>query len=103
MVVVRIFYEKLQEVIEDVMKRHCFGRVKSFVYSVEHQKRGMPHIHMVITLDEVGCFRFSALPLEPLIRLSSPSGRATSRRIGSFWLIRLCRQYHHRDHSLGSR
>jgi hypothetical protein len=69
MAVVRIFYEKLQEVIEDVMKRHCFGRVKSFVYSVEHQKRGMPHIHMVITLDEVGCLGFFALLLEPLIQV----------------------------------
>lgn len=32
--------------------RNVFGPVKGFVYSVEYQKRGMPHIHMLITLDE---------------------------------------------------
>jgi len=32
--------------------RHVFGPVKAFCYSVEYQKRGMPHIHMLLTLDE---------------------------------------------------
>ena len=27
-------------------------QVKALSYSIEHQKRGMPHIHMLITLDK---------------------------------------------------
>ena len=40
----------LQELLKDITEREIFGRVKAWCYSVEFQKRGMPHIHMLITL-----------------------------------------------------
>ncbi|KAH7713457.1 hypothetical protein AAVH_19195 [Aphelenchoides avenae] len=51
----RVFYLKLKKLIEDIKGRNgapgCFGKLKTFVYTVEYQKRGLPHVHMLITLD----------------------------------------------------
>ena len=63
----RVFNDKLQELLKDIKDRHIFGKVclcanvsissihfqvKAYSYSIEHQKRGMPHVHMLITLEE---------------------------------------------------
>ena len=49
--VVRIFNDKLQEFIKDIMERHIFGPVLTLLYSIEEQKHGMPHAHILLTLD----------------------------------------------------
>jgi len=50
--VARVFKQKKQELIDDVYKRKIFGHVPAYVYSIEFQKRGIPHIHLLIVLDE---------------------------------------------------
>uniref|UniRef100_A0AC34RS69 ATP-dependent DNA helicase n=1 Tax=Panagrolaimus sp. JU765 TaxID=591449 RepID=A0AC34RS69_9BILA len=47
-IVCRVFRQKLEELIKDITERQILGQVLGWFYSVEHQKRGMPHIHMVI-------------------------------------------------------
>ena len=32
------------------MRDNCFGRAKAVVYTIEWQKRGLPHCHMMIFL-----------------------------------------------------
>uniref|UniRef100_A0A183CP12 Helitron_like_N domain-containing protein n=1 Tax=Globodera pallida TaxID=36090 RepID=A0A183CP12_GLOPA len=51
-IVCRIFMDKATEFIKDLTERHVLGKVAGWCYSVEHQKRGMPHIHMLLILDE---------------------------------------------------
>ena len=68
----RVFKQKLQQLLEDVTKHHIFGRVTSYMYTIEFQKRyvaryllyintspcqqyclyfrGLPHAHCLFTL-----------------------------------------------------
>ncbi|KAL3121265.1 hypothetical protein niasHT_008247 [Heterodera trifolii] len=50
-IVCRIFMDKAAEFIRDVTERGVLGKVAGWCYSVEHQKRGMPHIHMLLILE----------------------------------------------------
>ncbi|GBM52915.1 hypothetical protein AVEN_197220-1 [Araneus ventricosus] len=50
-VVVRVFKMKLTELLDDITKRNLFGRVISYIYAIEIQKRGLPHAHILLTLD----------------------------------------------------
>ena len=51
-VVARVFHAKLQELREDIEKKHVLGTCKCLAYTVEFQKRGLPHAHIVVILDE---------------------------------------------------
>ncbi|KAL3105716.1 hypothetical protein niasHT_029001 [Heterodera trifolii] len=53
-IVCRIFMDKATEFIKDVTERCVLGKVAGWCYSVEHQKRGMPHIHMLLILEKGG-------------------------------------------------
>jgi len=48
--VVRYFKDKLEELRVDIEKNEVLGPCEGLVYSIEHQKRGMPHAHMLIFL-----------------------------------------------------
>ncbi|XP_060170295.1 uncharacterized protein LOC132601203 [Lycium barbarum] len=48
----RIFHAKLEELKKDILRRNIFGKVATFMYTVEFQKRGLPHAHFLIILDE---------------------------------------------------
>ncbi|XP_070054281.1 uncharacterized protein [Nicotiana tomentosiformis] len=48
----RIFRAKLEELKKDILKRQIFGKVVASMYTVEFQKRGLPHAHFLIILDE---------------------------------------------------
>ncbi|KAL3115858.1 hypothetical protein niasHT_007158 [Heterodera trifolii] len=53
-IVCRIFMDKAAEFIKDVTERCVLGPVAGWCYSVEHQKRGMPHIHLLLILEKGG-------------------------------------------------
>jgi hypothetical protein len=44
----RVFKLKHQELMKDITQRHVFGRVVANVHSIEFQKRGFPHAHILI-------------------------------------------------------
>ncbi|GBO19510.1 hypothetical protein AVEN_207726-1 [Araneus ventricosus] len=50
-IVVRAFKMKLTELLDDIIKRNLFGRVISYIYVIEFQRRGLPHAHIPLTLD----------------------------------------------------
>jgi len=56
-IVVRVFHAKVQELMRLICKVEIFGVVKAFLYTVEFQKRGLPHIHLLLTLDDNSKFR----------------------------------------------
>uniref|UniRef100_A0A914M1P1 ATP-dependent DNA helicase n=3 Tax=Meloidogyne TaxID=189290 RepID=A0A914M1P1_MELIC len=51
MEVCRIFIDKLAELVKDITEREVLGPVKAWFHSLEHQKRGLPHVHFAVILD----------------------------------------------------
>nr|XP_043613380.1 uncharacterized protein LOC122585314 [Erigeron canadensis] len=49
--VTRVFKMKLDILMEDIMKKKIFGACKAGIYTIEFQKRGLPHAHILIWLD----------------------------------------------------
>lgn len=49
-IVARVFKIKLDALIKDLVVHDVLGKVISFVYTIEFQKRGLPHAHMLLTL-----------------------------------------------------
>ena len=50
--VTRVFKAKLQDLKEQIFKKEIFGIVVAHVFVVEFQKRGLPHIHLLLILKE---------------------------------------------------
>ncbi|GBM34194.1 hypothetical protein AVEN_30128-1, partial [Araneus ventricosus] len=50
-IIVRVFNMKLKELLEDICKHGIFGIVLAYIYVIEFQKRGLPHAHILLTLD----------------------------------------------------
>ncbi|XP_071727915.1 uncharacterized protein [Rutidosis leptorrhynchoides] len=48
----RMFKMKLDQLMKDIRKKKIFGTLKAEVYTVEFQKRGLPHAHICLFLDE---------------------------------------------------
>src|ERR1700690_1987524 len=48
-IVARVFYQKMEALLEDV-RNGIFGPIDGLVYTIEFQKRGLPHIHLLIFL-----------------------------------------------------
>jgi len=51
-IIARVFKLKLQCIMDDILKKHIFGNVVAMMYVVEFQKRGLPHAHILLILDE---------------------------------------------------
>ncbi|XP_018404137.1 PREDICTED: uncharacterized protein LOC108780818 [Cyphomyrmex costatus] len=46
----RVFNIKKDYLIDLIVKQKFFGEVAAFVYVIEFQKRGLPHVHILVTL-----------------------------------------------------
>ncbi|KAJ9543754.1 LOW QUALITY PROTEIN: hypothetical protein OSB04_023461 [Centaurea solstitialis] len=49
-IIARVFKVKLDELMKDIRKKYHFGRVKAVIYTIEFQKRGLPHCHALVFL-----------------------------------------------------
>lgn len=52
LIVPRIFNLKAKAFLDDLLKRHVLGKVKAWVYTIEFQKRGLPHLHCLLILED---------------------------------------------------
>jgi len=48
--IARVFNMYKSPLIHDVTKGKIFGDVLAYAYSIEFQKRGLPHVHLLLTL-----------------------------------------------------
>ena len=48
--VVRVFHMKLQSLLHDITKLNYFGRCTGCVWTIEYQKRSLPHAHILLFL-----------------------------------------------------
>ncbi|XP_074278222.1 uncharacterized protein LOC141601816 [Silene latifolia] len=51
-IITRVFKIKLDQLINDIKNKNIFGKVQAVVYTVEFQKRGLPHVHIVLWLHQ---------------------------------------------------
>ncbi|XP_022007882.1 uncharacterized protein LOC110907168 [Helianthus annuus] len=72
-IVARVFKIKLDELIKDIRKRNIFGHTKAVIYTIEFQKRGLPHSHILLflqpedkinTVDNIDKYISAELPSE---------------------------------------
>ncbi|VDM94650.1 unnamed protein product, partial [Onchocerca ochengi] len=49
-ITLRVFRQKLKSLMDFMIKHEVFGSVRCWMYSVEWQKRGLPHAHILIWL-----------------------------------------------------
>ncbi|XP_044014008.1 uncharacterized protein LOC122856401 [Aphidius gifuensis] len=48
--VARVFENKKKELLNLIKDKKIFGEVQAYVYVIEYQKRGLPHVHLLLTL-----------------------------------------------------
>ena len=48
----RVFKLKKDQLMKDIKSGNVFGKVSAFLWVIEFQKRGLPHSHILIILDE---------------------------------------------------
>ena len=48
--VARVFHLKLKALMRDITTNQVFGRHTAFCYTIEFQKRGLPHAHILLNL-----------------------------------------------------
>ena len=46
-----VFDMKKKALIKDIYKKGVFGQAVAYVYTIEFQKRGLPHMHLLIFLE----------------------------------------------------
>ena len=51
-IVSRVFYIKLKELIHDIEYKLMFGKFNSQIHVIEFQKRGLPHSHLLLFLND---------------------------------------------------
>ena len=51
-IVVKVFHQKVQEFKELVIKRGVLQKCIAYTYVIEFQKRGLPHMHLLLFLDK---------------------------------------------------
>ncbi|XP_021979942.1 uncharacterized protein LOC110876070 [Helianthus annuus] len=47
----RLFKIKLDSICKDLKKNHLFGKASAVVYTIEFQKRGLPHAHLCLFME----------------------------------------------------
>ena len=48
--VARVFKLKKDQLIRDIRSENIFGKVPAFLWVIEFQKRGLPHVHILVIL-----------------------------------------------------
>jgi helitron helicase-like protein len=48
----RGFKLKKEQMLEEIFKHGIFGKCPARVWTIEYQKRGLPHLHLLVFLDQ---------------------------------------------------
>ncbi|GJW83045.1 putative PIF1 DNA helicase/replication protein A1-like protein [Tanacetum coccineum] len=71
----RVFKLKLTELLDDLTKNHVFGATRVVMYDIEFQKRGLPHVHILLWLKEYYRCK-AATDIDDIISAKLPSPTA---------------------------
>jgi hypothetical protein len=51
-IVARVFHQKVKRLLEVIMKEKKLGKCQAYIGVIEFQKKGNPHIHLLVILDK---------------------------------------------------
>jgi len=51
-IIARVFKQKLKSLLDVIIKYSVFRKTRCYLYSIEWQKRGLPHAHILVWLEE---------------------------------------------------
>lgn len=51
-IIARVFKHKLKELLNGIRTKNISGKIEALIYTIELQKRGLPHAHILLTLVE---------------------------------------------------
>jgi hypothetical protein len=74
-IVARVFQLQLKELMKDLTQRNILGMVAAYIYVIEFQKRGLPHVHLLIILANNSKLRLAA-DVDSLICAEIPDEQA---------------------------
>ena len=72
----RVFNIYLKDLIADITGRYVLGRCVSHIYVIEFQKRGKPHAHILLILDNTDKLR-TAADIDSLISAQIPNSQTS--------------------------
>ncbi|XP_031099477.1 uncharacterized protein LOC116003677 [Ipomoea triloba] len=70
-IVCRVFKMKLDCLVKEIRSGTLFGRVTAVVYTIEFQKRGLPHAHIIVFLERLST-PFTAESMDKFISAEIP-------------------------------
>ena len=70
--VARVFKFKKDQLIKDLGSEMMFGKLLARTHSIEFQKRGFPHVHIIIWLDRQGLRQMDAETIDKMICAEIP-------------------------------
>jgi hypothetical protein len=70
-IIARVFHLKMKCFVIDMIDNNILGRVVGYCYTIEFQKRGLPHCHMLLILDEEDKIR-NAEDIDEIVNASIP-------------------------------
>ena len=70
--VARVFNAKVKELLKDLKVKNVFGVYRGLVQTIEYQKRGLPHVHLLLFLDSASRFD-TAEKIDQIISAEIPS------------------------------
>ena len=71
-IVTRVFYQQQKQFFKEIIEQQIFGKVIAWVKVVEFQKRGLPHVHAVFTLDKKSKY-YTPESIDKIIRCDIPN------------------------------
>ncbi|XP_051791512.1 uncharacterized protein LOC127530003 [Erpetoichthys calabaricus] len=77
--VARVFRLKLNNLLEDIKNRSLSGTVKAIIHVIEFQKKGLPHAHILLILDDDSKIR-TEYDIDKIVKAEIPN-RDTSPRL----------------------
>lgn len=72
--IARVFRLKLKALMDDIVKHKVLGRVPAYAYTIEFQKRGLPHAHILIILNSEDRF-FTSHEVDAAVSAEIPDQR----------------------------
>ncbi|KAG5537863.1 hypothetical protein RHGRI_025085 [Rhododendron griersonianum] len=92
----RVFRSKLEHLQKEIVKNQLFGPVAAYTFVVEFQKRGLPHMHMLIilkklfkldTIDKIDAFISAEIPDKTKRRLTGEQVQIRGQMLNNRWVV----------------
>lgn len=86
-IVNRVFKMKLNMLMDDIKKKKFFRPINAVLYTIEFQKRGLPHVHIIIWLAKDGPLDAQKIDFHISAQLPDPRNDPMGYNVVSSFMI----------------